>query len=559
MKATVIIPTTTRPVLISGLQERPNIKASMVVAEGDFRGLPISDDYDRLIGVSGPLSTIVGRPGLPPHMLRLSHAFESGRSWEVPVCIAHFLSSRGVTLVRDPAEADLVCWATGAVDSDLSVVPDRYFLDQKLSASLDLLRNVPAKALTIVLLPKGNGEDRIEAKTHASLRELDASVSTIACVDDATAAIQKLVGSLGSASSEHADGSRQGEADPRKKPGRTREPQGDEAIAHQEPPGGRRWLAAVLVFLLATAGVAWGTARIVFGPTWYTTTKDKEAAGSDKPGAKTPGTSVAAYDSKPDGKANDASSPRADTSGKATMSEAGTVVPSGASGIGKDGNTRPAGTVVAEGPGQDGKAADTGAGPAATSTTVSPTIINPSDKGKADSTAASPAPGGPTAASGTSAEAAATDARPVEPKAEDKAADRTAAASDGLLLVEEWRVPAGGSCQDLLYQSQQPVINALKPNGGRLEASSVQGLCALAFRLTESGRGYAVIVDRRLSAMTMDAPPSALGRGQRRGNEVVRFFRGRDSGQGLTYDIVLRPSNPSANSGEVRFTHELRR
>lgn len=558
MKATVIIPTTTRPVLVSGLQERPNIKASMVVAEGDFRGLPISDDYDRLIGVSGPLSAVVGRPGLPPHMLRLSHAFESGRSWEVPVCLAHFLSSRGVTLVRDPAEADLVCWATGAVDSDLSVVPDRYFLDQKLNASIEMLRNIPAKALTIVLLPKGNDDDKIAAPTHAALRELDASITQVSSIDDATAAIQKLVGSLGSAAAAHAPRSSTPEAVASKQPTRTGDRKGDET-APQPGPRGRGWKVAAAVLLLATAGLAWGAARIVIGPSWNVAEKggpagiDKKDIKSATTAAGSNGNVTTAQDltgHKQEAKGPDLSTTKTDATGRSSPGDVATDAKGNATG-------------PSETPTANGKAGDSISPP----TTPSGTATPPAGTGSASP---SPPPGNPTAATEPSSpaiETGKTDPTPagsetrVDPTVEAKAAkgeDTAATGTDGLLHVEEWRAPAGGSCQDLLYQSQQPGISVLKPDNGRVQASSVQGLCALVFRTTESGRNYALVVDRRLTAMTMDAPPGVT-RGERRGNEFVRFFRGRDSGQGLTYDIVLRPLNPSANTGEVRFTHELRR
>ena len=52
---------------------------------------------------------------LVPHELRLSRSFDTGRSWEVPVALAHGLLARGHAIVAEPAEADLILWATGAV------------------------------------------------------------------------------------------------------------------------------------------------------------------------------------------------------------------------------------------------------------------------------------------------------------------------------------------------------------------------------------------------------------------------------------------------------------
>ncbi|HRD77876.1 MAG TPA: hypothetical protein PK264_18385, partial [Hyphomicrobiaceae bacterium] len=155
MKALVLIPTTTRPVIITEIRERRSLPASSVVVEGDFRALPISRDYDTLVGAAGPLGGLLGSPGLPSHQLKLSEAFETGRSWEVPVSIAHVLIERGVELVSAPEDADLIVFATGAVDSDLGIVKERYFLGQKIPAASELLAKARTNARIVALLPDG--------------------------------------------------------------------------------------------------------------------------------------------------------------------------------------------------------------------------------------------------------------------------------------------------------------------------------------------------------------------------------------------------------------------
>ncbi len=72
----------------------------------------------------------------------------------MPVCLAHGLLARGHHLTADPEAADLVLWATGAVDLDLAMLPGDYALLDKLARSRDLLDGV-AKADLAVLLPDG--------------------------------------------------------------------------------------------------------------------------------------------------------------------------------------------------------------------------------------------------------------------------------------------------------------------------------------------------------------------------------------------------------------------
>lgn len=179
MKFSMIIPTTRRPVVIRGLAERPALPASFAVAEGNYRSLDISPDYDQLLGINGPLANVLGRDGLMSHELRLSEAFEAGRSWEVPVCLAHQLIAAGWTLVPEIGDADIVCWATGAVDLDLSIVPDQYFVPTKLATSLELLKGRAKGSEVAILIPKGADMNDLDADSRALLDQPDvASLTT---------------------------------------------------------------------------------------------------------------------------------------------------------------------------------------------------------------------------------------------------------------------------------------------------------------------------------------------------------------------------------------------
>ncbi|KMO27190.1 hypothetical protein [Methylobacterium aquaticum] len=146
----VVVPTTGGPVVLLSLKRRPGLPASAAFAAGDYRPLPWSGDYARLAASGGPLSRLADAG---PYELRLSGSFDAGRSWEVPVCLAHGLVARGHSLTADPEAADLVLWATGAVDLDLAVLPGDYALLDKLARSADLL--AAAKADLVLLLPDG--------------------------------------------------------------------------------------------------------------------------------------------------------------------------------------------------------------------------------------------------------------------------------------------------------------------------------------------------------------------------------------------------------------------
>ena len=160
----VVVPTTGGPLRLRSLRARAGLPASAAFAEGDYRPLPWSADYARLAAPGGPLSRIPGAAE-SPHELRLDGSFDAGRSWEVPVCLAHGLLAAGHRLVADPGAADLVLWATGAVDLDLAVLPGDYALSDKIERSRALLEEAPQAEL-VLLLP--DGPERAEAERSLS-------------------------------------------------------------------------------------------------------------------------------------------------------------------------------------------------------------------------------------------------------------------------------------------------------------------------------------------------------------------------------------------------------
>ncbi|WP_174800189.1 hypothetical protein [Methylobacterium currus] len=149
----IVVPTTGGPVVLRSLKARPGLPASAAFAAGDYRPLPWSGDYARLAAGGGPLAQWTHAEA-GPYELRLSGSFDAGRSWEVPVCLAHGLVAQGHTLAPEPEAADLVLWATGAVDLDLAVLPGDYALLDKIARSGSLLE-AAARADLAVLLPDG--------------------------------------------------------------------------------------------------------------------------------------------------------------------------------------------------------------------------------------------------------------------------------------------------------------------------------------------------------------------------------------------------------------------
>ncbi|GAB6844040.1 hypothetical protein HNR00_004510 [Methylorubrum rhodinum] len=271
----IIIPTTAGPLRLRALTPRSGLPASAAFADGDYRPLPWSADYARLCAAGGPLARLVGHE-VGPHELRLSGSFDAGRSWEVPVGLAHGLTARGHRLVAEPAEADLILWATGAVDLDLAVLPGDYALLDKIERSRSLLAEAP-RARLAVLLPDGPERAAAETAVRALGRpEMLPGKGLTAALDALTRP-----------------------ADP--------------PVAAEAPPPARRLRRLALpVGALAAAGVA---AMVAFTPRSVPSLSTKEPAATfaattaAEPPAREPGTAAATAAKPPD--ADPAPAPKA--------------------------------------------------------------------------------------------------------------------------------------------------------------------------------------------------------------------------------------------------------
>ena len=152
MRVAVIIPTTDGPAPILKLTPLAQAPRSVLRTQDDYRPLPPSARYHAFVQPGGPLAERIGL-GTGQFELRLGAPVETGRSWELPVALAHWLQVGGHSL--DPERPELVIWATGALDNDLRILPQSYHLPTKLERSAALLegwleRNVPI----LMLLPE---------------------------------------------------------------------------------------------------------------------------------------------------------------------------------------------------------------------------------------------------------------------------------------------------------------------------------------------------------------------------------------------------------------------
>jgi hypothetical protein len=160
----LMVPTTGAVLHLCALVPRPGLPHGAAFAQGDYRPLPLSADYRVLAGPEGPIARHLGA-AITPHELRLSGAPDGGRSWEVPVALAHLLLSKGWTLARPGEPADLTLWATGAVDLDMRLLPGDYSLERKVEASRAEL--AAAGNTVIAVLPPGQGQDAALARLNA--------------------------------------------------------------------------------------------------------------------------------------------------------------------------------------------------------------------------------------------------------------------------------------------------------------------------------------------------------------------------------------------------------
>ncbi len=153
MRVSVIIPTTNGPAQLLRLAPLHNAPRSVMRTQDDYRPLPVSAAYQAFSTPGGPMDMAFGLKA-SAFDLRLSARVDSGRSWELPVALAHWLQAQGHELCAEAP--DLVVWATGALDLDMGVIAQEYHLPSKLSHSRDLLNAAAAEGQQVVVFLPGS-------------------------------------------------------------------------------------------------------------------------------------------------------------------------------------------------------------------------------------------------------------------------------------------------------------------------------------------------------------------------------------------------------------------
>ncbi|MCA3448696.1 MAG: hypothetical protein INF93_18650 [Rhodobacter sp.] len=189
MKVAVFVPTTLGACLVDSIRKLSGpIPNSMVLPVDGHSPLHMSQDYNHMMRPGGVVATKVGASG-EVFELRLRGEIDMGRSWELPVALAHRLHTLGHQFAA-PEEAEALIWATGKLGSDAraSVLEDKdgYCIaaklvadDTRLSASAGLRRlflfplRVPPEAMTVVA---PDDDSAAVANLEEAIKRVDAFV-----------------------------------------------------------------------------------------------------------------------------------------------------------------------------------------------------------------------------------------------------------------------------------------------------------------------------------------------------------------------------------------------
>ncbi|WP_146620120.1 hypothetical protein [Acuticoccus sediminis] len=181
----ILVPTTGGCARVASLERRPRLARSMATHVDDFRPLPIAEGYHRL--VEGPLATHDEAP--TPWHLALTERIDTGRSWELPVVLAHRAVARGARL-SDVTEADTVIWATGAVDAALAPAGEARYLAEKLAHSAPSLDVAGPRAHFLVAVDAPDG-----ALVAEAARRIGGTAHTFSTFEDIERMLDAVIGS----------------------------------------------------------------------------------------------------------------------------------------------------------------------------------------------------------------------------------------------------------------------------------------------------------------------------------------------------------------------------
>lgn len=202
----VLIPTPSKPIRIRRIAARPDLPASLVVRGADFRSLRWSNDYQQFVSPHGPVQALVKKRAGGAFMLQVEDEIDDGRSWEVPVLIAHRLADRGHPFATTDDEALMVVFATGQVDFDAgkgaaeqAIGAGEYHLAEKLRAAVPMLRDAAGRGARVVcLIPPGPGSEEAVKLLERALPNTNRWIARCETYGDITATLDLAVSNLGS-------------------------------------------------------------------------------------------------------------------------------------------------------------------------------------------------------------------------------------------------------------------------------------------------------------------------------------------------------------------------
>ena len=157
----LIIPTTGGPAHVDTFERTPELAQSVVHASGDWVRPEWFSDYHAMLAEGGPVRHFLADGKRNQFRLVLSRLFDHGRSWVLPVFLAHWLDKTGAKFVESAREADLVIVASGELQFDFKrdlmsqvIAAKDYHIQSKIQASSALMTEMSeADVPTIFLLP----------------------------------------------------------------------------------------------------------------------------------------------------------------------------------------------------------------------------------------------------------------------------------------------------------------------------------------------------------------------------------------------------------------------
>ncbi|WP_108658648.1 hypothetical protein [Acuticoccus kandeliae] len=154
-RVAVLVPTTGGLARVVDLAHKPHLGQSIATGIDDFRPLPIAEGYHRL--VDGALKALGDSPS-PCHLV-IEGAVDDGRSWELPVLLAHRIVRHGAEIAA-VEDADWIVWATGSVDGALNPTGEARYVGEKLGHSAGALARRRADAIVAFALADPAEADR---------------------------------------------------------------------------------------------------------------------------------------------------------------------------------------------------------------------------------------------------------------------------------------------------------------------------------------------------------------------------------------------------------------